>query len=186
MGFDISYEQNEQLKGTSRADSLQKVLSWGNKIVSQAEFDRLMDNKNQDYLSQISSMKEDDLLLGVKNFLNFLSSRNISLALGSASKNARFILEKLKISDRFKAIVDGNDVSKPKPNLEVFLMAAEKLYLNPEECMIFEDSIAGIRAANAAGMTSIGIGDKEILHEADYNFQNSAEISTDFLEKLLH
>ena len=185
LGFDISNEQNEQLKGVSRVDSLQKILGWGDKKVSQVEFEQLMANKNEDYLSQISSMNQEDLLPGVERILNFLSENHIPFALGSASKNARPILQSLKISDRFAAIVDGNDVTKAKPDPEVFLIAAEKLHLKPEDCVVFEDSVAGVKAANIAGMTSIGIGDKNILHEADYVFSDSTEIKLDFLEKII-
>lgn len=184
LGFDISLEQNEELKGVSRVHSLRQILKWGNKEISEEEFERLMKEKNEDYLSSISSMSEGDLLPGVGKILNYLSENDIPFALGSASKNARPILKSLKIDDRFVAIVDGNDVTKAKPDPEVFLIAADKLSLKPGECVVFEDSLAGIEAANAAGMTSIGIGDKKVLQEADYNFTASTEIDIEFLEEL--
>ena len=86
---------------------------------------------------------------------------------------------------RFSAIVDGNDVSKAKPDPEVFLIAAKKLKTNPKDCIVFEDAIAGVQAANAAGMISIGIGEKETLHEADYIYKNTLEISIDLIKKLV-
>lgn len=185
LGFDISLEQNEQLKGVSRVHSLQQILGWGNKTVDEAEFDRLMASKNKDYLERIAHMGEEDLLPGVKKILDYLTENDIPYALGSASKNARPILKGLNIENRFKAIVDGNDVSKAKPDPEVFLMAAKKLKMPAVDCVVFEDSVAGVEAANRAGMTSVGIGDKEILKEADYIFADFTEIDIDFIKKIV-
>jgi beta-phosphoglucomutase len=185
LGFDITLEQNEQLKGVSRVHSLEQILGWGNKTVSESEFERLMTSKNEDYLARIAHMDEADLLPGVKKVLDYLTENNIPFALGSASKNARPILKGLDIEKRFTAIVDGNDVTKAKPNPEVFLIAAEKLGMAPEDCIVFEDSVAGVEAANVAGMISIGIGDSEILKQADYNFADFTEIDIDFIEKIL-
>ena len=170
LGFDISLEQNEQLKGVSRVHSLKQILGWGKKTVDEAEFERLMASKNEDYLERIAHMDEEDLLPGVKKVLDYLTENDIPYALGSASKNARPILKGLKIEDRFEAIVDGNDVTKAKPDPEVFLVAAKKLEMSPADCIVFEDSVAGVEAANLAGMTSVGIGDKQILKKANYNF----------------
>ena len=185
LGFDITLEQNEKLKGVSRVNSLQQILGWGNKTVSEAEFEQLMSSKNDDYLARIAHMDENDLLPGVKKSLDYLTENNVPFALGSASKNARPILKGLKIDQRFEAIVDGNDVTKAKPDPEVFLIAAEKLGIPPQDCIVFEDSVAGIEAANSAGMLSIGIGDKEILKEADYNFADFTEIDNEFLEQIV-
>lgn len=185
MGFDISMQQNEQLKGVSRVRSLENILSWGNKTVSAAEFDHLMAGKNEEYLASISNMSEKDLLPGVQPVLEFLKENQIPFALGSASKNSRVILKSLKIHDWFTAIVDGNDVTKAKPDPEVFLIAAEKLKLEPENCIVFEDAVAGVEAAKAAGMTSVGIGEKEILKEADYNFEDFTEVTIEVLKDLI-
>ncbi|NJW51319.1 beta-phosphoglucomutase [Salinimicrobium oceani] len=185
LGFDITLEQNEQLKGVSRVHSLEQILGWGNRTVSSTEFAQLMSSKNEDYLSRIAHMNDEDLLPGVKTILDFLTENHIPFALGSASKNARPILKGLKIEKRFKAIVDGNDVTKAKPDPEVFLIAAQKLDMQPEDCVVFEDSVAGVEAANRAGMTSIGIGDKEILKEADHNFNDFTEIYIDFIKQII-
>ncbi|WP_029035937.1 beta-phosphoglucomutase [Salinimicrobium xinjiangense] len=185
LGFDISIEQNEQLKGVSRVHSLKYILGWGNKTVAEDRFEQLMASKNEDYLQRIAHMNEEDLLPGIKKILDYLTENNIPFALGSASKNARPILRGLQIEDKFKAIVDGNDVTKAKPDPEVFLIAAEKLGIPPKECIVFEDSVAGIQAANRADMISIGIGDKNILKEADYNFADLAEIDLEFIKKIV-
>jgi len=186
IDVDFTEIQNEQLKGVSRVNSLEKILAWGNKIITQQEFTDLMTKKNDDYLQYIASMDESEILPDVPKVLNFLIKELQPISLGSASKNARIILEKVNLIDKFNAIVDGNDVSKAKPDPEVFLNAANSLNMEANQCIVFEDSVAGVQAANAANMISIGIGDKSILHEADYIFNNFTEISTEFLEELIN
>jgi beta-phosphoglucomutase len=184
IGIDFSEEQNEQLKGVSRVKSLEKILTWGNKTISEDEFADLMSRKNDDYLSYVAQMTVDDILPDVNRVLNFLKDKECKIALGSASKNARMILEKVGLLDMFDAIVDGTNVTKAKPDPEVFLKAAEEMDVDPENCVVFEDSVSGIQAANRGKMKSIGIGDKEFLHEADHIFKDFTEISFDFLNGL--
>jgi len=107
------------------------------------------------------------------------------IALGSASKNSVEILNKVNLFKKFEAIVDGNAVTKAKPDPEVFLEAAKAIRIKPSDCIVFEDSVAGIQAANSANMISIGIGDATVLNEADFVFKDFTEISLDFLEKLI-
>ncbi|MCP9200953.1 beta-phosphoglucomutase [Gramella sp. GC03-9] len=185
LGFDFTEEQNEQLKGVSREDSLKKILNWGNVELSEEEFKRQMALKNENYLGYVNKMDESEMLPGVSRVLTYLEENNIPFALGSASKNARPILKILKIQDKFSAIVDGTDVSKAKPDPEVFLIAAEKMNKKAEACIVFEDSVAGVQAANIANMTSIGIGDKNVLQEADHVFADFTEIELEFIEQLL-
>ncbi len=185
LGFDFTEEQNEQLKGVSRAESLKKIIKWGNMELTKDEFNRQMALKNENYLSYVEKMGEDEILPGVPKLLDYLKENKIPLALGSASKNARSILNKINLYDRFDAIVDGNDVSKARPDPEVFIIAAERLHVKPEDCIVFEDSVAGIQAAKNGRMLSIGIGDKKILNEADYVFSDFTEIDIEFMEKLL-
>ena len=184
IGIDFSQEQNEQLKGVSRVKSLEKILAWGNKTISAAHFTRLMTSKNDDYLLHVHEMSESEILPDVIKILNFLGDESQPVALGSASKNARLILNKVNLIDKFEAIVDGTNVSKAKPDPEVFLIAAKQLGMPPEDCIVFEDSVAGVQAANSAYMISVGIGDAKILHEADYIFRDFTEISTDFLKEI--
>ena len=106
--------------------------------------------------------------------------------MGSASKNARTILERVNLKEKFDAIVDGNDVTKAKPDPEVFLIAAKLLNVAPEDCIVFEDSVAGVEAANVANMISIGIGSKDVLGHAKYVFNDFTEISEDFIEQLIN
>lgn len=185
LGFDITEAQNEQLKGVSRVRSLEKILEWGDVSLSQDNFMEQMALKNDNYLSYISTMSSQDILPGVAWVIEYLLERKVPIALGSASKNARTILEKTQLYQKFDAVVDGNDVTRAKPHPEVFLHAGGLLKTPPQNCIVFEDSLAGIQAANKAGMTSIGIGDSAILVEADYNFRDFTEIDKEFINKLL-
>ena len=182
----ISFDEkdNEQLKGVSRIESLKKILKWGDRSISEQEFEKLMYQKNVEYLSYVDQMTPDDILPGVMPVLNFLKEQNVKMALGSASKNARRILANVKLDDFFDAIVDGIIVSKAKPDPEVFLKGAELLRVKPEESLVFEDSIAGIEAANRANMVSIGIGDVQTLHKADKCFRDFTEIEEEFFLKV--
>lgn len=184
LGIDFDHEQNEQLKGVSRVNSLNKILAWGNTTVSEEEFSQLMHKKNQDYLTYVDAMDESEILPQVKEKLQLLKNNNIRIALGSASKNARKILDKINLTAFFDEIVDGTNVTKAKPDPEVFLVGAEKLGAQPTQCVVFEDSIAGIQAANNAKMTSIGIGNKNVLYEADHIFQDFTEMNDEFLINL--
>lgn len=186
IGIDFTQEQNEQLKGVSRVRSLEKILSWGNLSLSKEKFTELMAKKNDDYLSHIDTMNEDEILPDVPKTLHYLIAEKQPIALGSASKNARAILKKVALYNAFDAIVDGTNVTKAKPDPEVFLNAAKLLNIASKDCVVFEDSVAGVQAANTANMISIGIGKKEVLHEADYVFNDFTEISSDFLEQLIN
>ena len=185
IGIDFSHAQNEQLKGVSRKRSLEKILGWGNQTLSDIDFHSLMEKKNSEYLNYITTMDRSELLPEVERTIHFLIEMNQYVTLGSASKNARPILEKTNLIEAFDAIVDGNDVSEAKPNPEVFLKAVQLTNTQPNHCIVFEDSVAGIQAANAAGMISIGIGNESVLNEAVHNFTNFTEISNSFLEELI-
>lgn len=167
MGFAFSEKQNEELKGISRMDSLDKILGWGNITLSNTEKLASATKKNDWYVEMINKITPDEVLSGALSFLSSAHQAGFKIALGSASKNSAIILEKTKIAHFFDAIVDGNSVSKSKPDPEVFLKGASLIGLAPEECMVFEDAAAGIKAAKTAGMKAIGIGDEQILLEAD-------------------
>jgi beta-phosphoglucomutase len=169
LGGDFTEEQNEQLKGVSRVDSLKKIIEWTGATVSDEEFQTLMVEKNEWYLELVQGLGPQDALPGALNFLQTAYDQGVKIALGSASKNAPMILEKLGITPLFTAIIDGNNVVNGKPHPEVFLKGAEALGLEPSECVVFEDSIAGVQAAKTGGMSSVGIGDAETL-QADIHF----------------
>jgi len=185
LGFDFTEAQNELLKGVSRVRSLDILLEIGKMNLPDDEKTKIMHDKNEHYLQFITQMGQDEILEGMHEVLLYLKENNIPFSLGSASKNARLILTQLNLIDLFDAIVDGNDVSKAKPDPEVFLIAAQKLNANPTDCIVVEDAIAGVEAANIAGMTSIGIGDKEALKAADINLNSTAELTIDLIKKLI-
>ncbi|TDS12552.1 beta-phosphoglucomutase [Maribacter caenipelagi] len=185
LGFEFTKDQNELFKGVSRKRCLEILLDIGNITATQDQFDKWMVEKNVDYLAYIEKMNSSEILPDVAKVLQYLKNKNIPIALGSASKNARPILEKVDLLPYFDSIVDGNSVTKAKPDPEVFLIAADNLGVAANSCVVFEDAVAGIQAANAANMVSIGIGDTEILNEADYNFNDFTEMSDDFLESLI-
>src|SRR5690606_11373591 len=184
LGIPFSEKENEDLKGVSRVDSLKKILKMGNKTLSEDEFNRLLVQKNEDYLTRVDTLDENDILPGVVPFLSKIEALNIPIALGSASKNARKILTKIGLKSRFRVIVDGNLIQKPKPNPEVFLKAAELLQVSPKNCIVFEDSTAGIQAANTATMTSVGIGNASVLNQADFVYDSFKEISDSALQMI--
>lgn len=186
LGIEFTPEHNEELKGVSRVRSLDLILALGNMEASQEDKNRWLVQKNEDYLSYLVDMDESEILPGVLPVLIYLKENNQKIVLGSASKNAKPILEKAKIIDYFDAIVDGNDVTNAKPDPEVFLQGAKKVDFSNEKCIVFEDSVAGVQAANIAGMTSVGIGEENILNEAQFVFPNFTHIDLNFIQNLIN
>ncbi len=186
LNIDFTHQHNELLKGVSRVRSLEIILGLGNVEATEEQKNEWLNQKNEDYLAYIDKMDDSEILPGVMRVLNFLKDHNQPIILGSASKNARPILEKVQILNYFDDIVDGNDVSNAKPDPEVFIVGAKKANQANENSIVFEDSVAGIEAANTAKMTSIGIGEASILNEAKFNFNNFEEISEDFLAELIN
>jgi beta-phosphoglucomutase len=185
LGIEFTHEHNEELKGVSRVRSLDLILELGNINASQEDKNKWLLQKNEEYLTYLVDMDEREILPGILKVLEFLKSKNQHITLGSASKNARPILEKTKTLHFFDAIVDGNDVTNAKPDPEVFLRAAKLVGVANENAIVFEDSVAGIQAANLANMISVGIGDETILNEAKYNFKDFTFIDEAFLSQLI-
>ena len=168
LGIDFTVENNELLKGVSRLRSLEIILELGQKKLTEDQKIYFTNKKNEVYLGFINEMDDRELLAGAKEFIKELKEQQILVALGSASKNARLILQKLKIEKFFDAIIDGNQVSKAKPDPEVFLKGAEALKVNASQCVVFEDAIAGVEAAKNAGMFCVGVGDQDLLKQANF------------------
>lgn len=166
LGFDFSETDNERLKGVSRMASLDILLEIGGISITPAEKERLAHQKNEHYVSFITQMQADEVLPGAREFLKACRKADIATALGSASKNAMTILERLELTDLFDVVVDGTHTTKAKPDPEVFLKGAEALKVNPAHCVVFEDAEAGVEAALAAGMKCVGIGHPEVLTKA--------------------
>jgi beta-phosphoglucomutase len=185
LGFEFTETHNELLKGVSRVRSLEILLEIGNIELSETKKQEILISKNQDYLGYINKMGSDEILPGAETLLDNLDNLGIKYVLGSASKNATLILNQVGLLNRFEGIVDGNSVSKAKPDPEVFLIGAQKLNLSPENCVVFEDAIAGIEAANKANMISVGIGDKDTLNKADFNFDSLIDIPENFFHRFI-
>jgi beta-phosphoglucomutase len=185
LGFEFTEIHNELLKGVSRVRSLEILLDIGNTELSEVKKQEYLVSKNEHYLEYITKMGSEEILPGADELLDTLDDLGIKYVLGSASKNAPLILKQVGLYERFAGIVDGNSVSKAKPDPEVFLIGAQKLGIVPEKCIVFEDAIAGVEAANTANMTSIGIGNTETLSEADFNFNNLTEIPENFFSKFI-
>jgi len=184
MGFDFTEEQNEQLKGVSRVESLNKILVWGGVDKTDAEKEELASLKNSWYVDMITKMTPAEVLPGTVDFLTAIHKAGYKLALGSASKNSGIILEKTDLAHFFDEIVDGNMVTKSKPDPEVFLKGAELLGFAPDECVVFEDAVAGVEAAKRGGMKAIGIGEKSVLSQADVVVSGLDKLTVKDLENL--
>jgi len=158
MGFDFTEDHNEALKGVSRMASLEILLRVGGIVKDDEEKIELATRKNNWYVEYISRMTPDEILPGSIDLLTRLRSEGILTAIGSASRNAGMILDRIGLRLMFDAIVDGNKIHSAKPDPEVFLKGAEELGVAPENCVVFEDAQAGIEAAIAGGMKCIGVG----------------------------
>lgn len=184
LGFDFTELQNEELKGISRVESLKKILAWGGLDFPQERQDELASLKNSWYVEMISEMKADEVLPGSFELLEELRTNQIRIALGSASKNAQLILDNTGLTPYFDAIVDGNVVSKSKPDPEVFLKGAEMLHISPSGCVVFEDASAGVEAALRATMKAIGIGSPKELSKAHLVVEDLTKIQLKAIQNL--
>ena len=159
---------NELLKGVDRMSSLEIILRNSEKQYTYEEKLSLTDRKNNYYRNLLETITADDILPGALNTLKLLKNLKIKTGLASASKNAFLIIDKLGISKYFDYIADASKIKKGKPDPEIFLTTADNLKVRSEECMGVEDSEAGIKAIKAACMYALGIGDSNILKDADY------------------
>ena len=185
LGFEFTEEDNERLKGVSRIRSLEILLGIGGITLDDETKAGLAQKKNSLYLEHVLKMRPDEVLPGAREFLTECRNHKLGIGLGSASKNATTILNLLQITDLFDVIIDGNKVTQAKPDPEVFLKGAQELGVPPPSCVVFEDATAGIEAAVAAGMFSVGIGDPVVLGQADFVVAGLKDLSvTTLLAKL--
>lgn len=174
LGFGFTERHNERLKGVSRMASLDILLEVGGLTTrfTPEEKDRMAAHKNERYVAMIAKMDPSEILPGVEALLTWLRAHGVKTSLGSASRNAPMILDRCGLTRWFDALVDGNDVSKAKPDPEVFLLGARRLGVEPGRCVVFEDAEAGLQAAKRGGMTALGLGRPEDLPSADRVFPN--------------
>ncbi|MCJ8011607.1 beta-phosphoglucomutase [Paenibacillus sp. KQZ6P-2] len=185
IGIEIDSEFNESLKGIERMQSLERILIHGHQEqkYSQAEKERLAQEKNEEYVALLANLTPEDTYPGINELLQELRENNIPTVIASASKNAPLILEALQLKSYFHGIVDpGGIPGKPEP--DIFLKAAEQVGADPMCCIGIEDSQAGIEAIKAAGMYAVGIGEENILGPsgADIVYPSTRELA---LQRLL-
>lgn len=187
LGVNWSSELADGLKGISRMDSLNLILKTGgieNKY-SEEEKETFAAEKNTNYLNLLKNMDETAILPGIADFLRDLQEHDYKLSLASASKNSPLVLKQLGLSMYFKNKIDPTTLKHGKPDPEIFARGAEVLNLKSEECVGIEDAKAGVQSINGAGELSIGIGDKNILSEADINFADTSELTLENIKKAL-
>jgi len=177
LNLPFTAEDNESLKGLSRLESLEFILAEGQRVASAQQKEDWMKLKNAWYLESVESITPDDLLPGTAALLKELKASGVRIALGSASKNAPMILQKLNIADWFDVVIDGNVVKNSKPNPEVFLTGAAQLHVLPSQAVVFEDAVSGVQAAKAGGFFCVGIGQRDVLTQADVVVRNLSEVS---------
>lgn len=173
---------NERLRGVSRMESLKIILEKSTVEYSTKELESMLETKNTLYQSKLSKLSQEDILPGIKEVLNFLKEANIPIAIGSSSKNAPIILKQIGVDHMFEAMIDGNQISKSKPDPEVFLKAAVALGLEPQECLVVEDADAGIKAALAGNMPVVAVGAAHKNSEATYCRES---LSVDFIRSII-
>lgn len=158
---------NERLKGVDRMGSLNLILAQGNLSYTEEEKVALATQKNTHYQELISTMSPEDLLPGAVEALDRVREAGLKIGLASVSRNALTVLTSLGITDKFDYIVDASTIARGKPDPEIFLTAAERLGVKPEECLGVEDAVAGVQSIKSAGMYAVGVGDPAVLTEAD-------------------
>jgi beta-phosphoglucomutase len=177
LDIPFTEKDNERLKGVSRMDSLEIILEIGNRKPGKSIKQKYATLKNAWYIDYINRMTPGEILPGCMEFIGELRNAKIRVAIGSASKNTPLILERVGIMGLFDAVADGNSVEKAKPDPEVFIKAAELVGVDPVNCVVFEDAVAGIQAALNAGMKCIGVGSAEVLTEAHYVISGLKEMN---------
>jgi beta-phosphoglucomutase len=177
VGIPFDRDANEALRGLSRRESLLAML--GDREVSDDELEAMMDRKNGYYVDLLGEMGPDDALPGAVDLVEDARARGLAVAIGSSSKNARLVLDKLELADRFDAIADGHSVEEAKPAPDLFLEAARLLGADPATCIVVEDAASGVDAALAAGMMAVGVGPDERVGHAHHRFDTTADVDLD-------
>ncbi len=186
LGIPITVADNERLKGVSRMESLNIILSIGGIKKDKDEMEKLANKKNSWFVEYINDMKPDEIFPGVLELLADLKRNDIKIALASSSKNAKSVIDKLGIKSWFEVVVDGTMITHSKPDPEIFLTAASRLGIKPEDCVVIEDAEAGVAAAKRAGMKCIGIGRLAQLSNADKVVDRIDQLNLDMLQNQLH
>lgn len=184
LGINLTEADNERLKGVSRVQSLEIILSMGKKKMSPDEMTKLADRKNVWFVEYVDMMKPEEIFPGVKSLIGQMRKRSLKIGLASSSKNAPRVVELLGIKDVFDTLVDGTMITHSKPDPEIFLLTASRLNLKPEHCVVFEDAEAGVEAALRAGMKCVGVGSPDQLSKAGMVVKRTADFKIDDLARL--
>lgn len=179
LGIPFTREFNEELKGVSRMDSLEKILTLGNLQgdFSAEEKEALATKKNEHYVRLIANISPTDILPGIKELLAAIKEKGYKLGLASVSKNAFTVMESLGLKEEFDVIVDAATIAKGKPDPEIFLTAAKHLNVEPTACIGIEDAAAGVDSIKDAGMFAVGVGSEESLAKADLIYSSTKQLS---------
>ena len=183
LNIDFTIKDNENLKGVSRIDSLNYILKLGRLSFNTEEKNNLLDKKNNIYKHSISTLGKKNILKGVEKILSKAKEKKMLLAVGSSSKNAKMIVEKLNLTHLFQAVVDGTMVKKTKPDPEVFLKAAKKMNLKSSECIVFEDAESGVIAAKKGGFNVVSVGNINIRNIGDVYVESLEDFNLDYYAK---
>jgi beta-phosphoglucomutase len=184
LGIDLTEKENERLKGVSRMRSLDIILELGGLSKTNAEKEQLAAKKNKWFVEYIEEIVPEEIFPGVKELIRSIKMEGVKVALASSSKNADTVVQLLDIESEFDTIVDGNMIVHTKPDPEIFLLAAKKLNVQPEFCLVFEDAEAGVEAALLAGMKCVGIGSVEQLGKANLVIKNTSDFVVKILDTL--
>lgn len=183
LGIPFDRERNEALRGVSRRRSLELLLAG--QTYPEEQMVEMMERKNRYYQELLKQVTPDDLLPGVRNLLDAVRAMSMKIALGSASKNAREVVQRLQIESSIDALADGYSVVRPKPAPDLFVYAAGLLHICVNDCVVFEDAKAGVAAAKTAGMYTVGLGPVERVGQADLVFPDLSSVTlTDILQRL--
>ncbi len=175
-GIEFNRTINHRLRGVSRMSSLEIILEKAKQVYTRTEKEQMATLKNNRYVELLQTLSSNDILPGVYELLTELRKKGIKVAIGSSSKNTPLILKQIGLEDVFDAVADGNDITHSKPDPEVFLVAAQKLGIKPEYCMVIEDAEAGITAAKRAHMIAVAISDAKKSLEADYKLNHLKDL----------
>lgn len=184
IDYNLTEKQNQKLKGVGRKESLEKIIKWSGNRISEADKQTYLLKKNAMYLELIDTMSPGEVFSGFKEFNDLAKDAKIKVAIGSSSRNAIRIIDKLDLVLEFHAIVDGGMTEHSKPEPDIFLLAAEKVQCNPSECLVIEDSQAGLTAAKKAGMKSVLFGDDKGLKGAQLQIDDWSQADLEQFKKL--
>ena len=184
LGYNLTEQENEKLKGVSRMESLNIILDLAGISLNQSHKELLANKKNIWFNDYIERMTPDEIFPGVEELIAGMKGKGLRIGLASSSKNAKTVLRQLRIEKEFDTVVDGSMINRTKPDPQIFLMAAERIGVSPQSCLVIEDAEAGVAAARAAGMKCIGIGSTELLGEADRVFAKTSDISLSTIREL--